>query len=94
MRGIGLPRGWAWLHGTDAYVSLARAWVAAGDPGRAAEVLAAVIGPGRTHGWDAVLDASGATALAAQVALVKVPHQRSAASRAAAQAARSSNTRR
>src|SRR5207249_544104 len=34
-----LPAGYAWVSGTDAYLSLGRAWVAADRPDRAARVL-------------------------------------------------------
>jgi tetratricopeptide (TPR) repeat protein len=62
LRTIGAPEGSAWLYGADAYVSLARAWLARGDDGRANEILAPLLAAGRRTGWTAPL--AGARRLA------------------------------
>ena len=58
--GISLPSGWAWLHGVDAYVSIATAQVAVGQADRAAAVLEGLTGSGSAPAWTAVLEAAGA----------------------------------
>ena len=52
--------GTAWLHGLDAYLSLARAWRDAGDDVRARAILADLGAAGESAGWGVVLEASGA----------------------------------
>ena len=66
LRAATFPAGTAWLHGMDAYLALARAWMDAGRQDRAADVLLPLMTAGRAAGWSAVLDASGATALSLQ----------------------------
>ncbi len=58
------PTGVAWLHGIDVYVTLTQAWLAADRPERALAVLEPLLSAGQRAGWSAVLEASGAVALA------------------------------
>jgi tetratricopeptide (TPR) repeat protein len=51
LRAMTLPPGAAWLYGADVYFSLVRAWRAAGDDGRAAEILESVRAAARRTGW-------------------------------------------
>jgi DNA-binding SARP family transcriptional activator/tetratricopeptide (TPR) repeat protein len=62
-----LPEGNAWLLGVDAYVSLARAWVALDERERARAVLAPLVAAGGAMGWSAVLEVTGAPGLLAAV---------------------------
>ena len=41
--------------GSGSYLAVARAWLAAGDAGRAREVLEPVAAAARTQGWQPVL---------------------------------------
>jgi hypothetical protein len=52
---MSLPPGAAWLYGADVYFSLARAWRAHGDPGRAAEILEPLLAASERTGWVAPL---------------------------------------
>jgi tetratricopeptide (TPR) repeat protein len=51
LRQIQAPEGSAWLLGADAYLAVARAWVARGEPDRAAAVLAPLRTAARRAGW-------------------------------------------
>jgi DNA-binding SARP family transcriptional activator len=79
--GITAPDGAAWLYGADAYVSVARARLAQGDPARAREILDRLLGAASRTGWLAPL--ASARELAGQI---------SSASRAAARSAPSVST--
>jgi hypothetical protein len=61
LRSAQFSPGSAWLHGMDAYVSLARAWSNVGDDVRAEQVLAPLLEAGRRSGWSDLLDVVGAT---------------------------------
>ncbi len=74
---VATPPGRAWLFGAHAYVALARAHLAAGDPARALETVEPVLGPARESGW---LEA------VASVALVAAHARRLAGDEAAARA--------
>ncbi|HTY70965.1 MAG TPA: BTAD domain-containing putative transcriptional regulator [Actinomycetes bacterium] len=91
LRSATFAPGCAWVHGLEAYLALARAWRAAGDDGRAREVLTSVVGPAEDAGWRALMEASGVYALVAELA--PRPQNRSA-SRAAARRAPSEGTSR
>ena len=56
--GITAPEGAAWLFGADAYVSVARARLARGEAGRAAEILAPLLHASARTGWVAPLAAA------------------------------------
>ncbi|MFB9880294.1 AAA family ATPase [Planobispora siamensis] len=51
LRAIQAPPGAAWLQGTDAYVSVARAWLARGAPREALRVLDPVLAAAPAAGW-------------------------------------------
>jgi tetratricopeptide (TPR) repeat protein len=63
------PEGSAWFLGTDAYLSVARAWLAQGRPARARTVLRPLLTASRKSGWlpmeaqACVVDARAAAAL-------------------------------
>jgi tetratricopeptide (TPR) repeat protein len=82
-----IPDGGAWVLGDEAYLSLARAWLARGEPERARAVLAPLLAVARGVPWIATL----AAALAVDGrALIKLGDRETAASelRQAAQLAR------
>ncbi|WP_344388197.1 ATP-binding protein, partial [Asanoa iriomotensis] len=79
------PPGAAWLYGADAYTSVARAWLARGDPARALAVLEPLLAAGARTGWEAPLAAARAVAERARL-------QNSSASSAAARSAPSVST--
>jgi tetratricopeptide (TPR) repeat protein len=82
-----IPDGGAWVLGDEAYLSLARAWLACGEPERARAVLAPLLAVARRMPWIAAL----AAALAVDGrALIKLGDRETAASelRQAAQLAR------
>jgi tetratricopeptide (TPR) repeat protein len=54
---ISLPPDSAWLYGADVYFSVARAWRAQGEPGRAATLLEPLLAASRRTGWVAPLAA-------------------------------------
>jgi DNA-binding SARP family transcriptional activator/ABC-type oligopeptide transport system ATPase subunit len=83
--------GTAWLHGMDAYIALARAWRGHRDDVRALQVLMPLIEAGRRTGWTALLEVTGAMALAADL---QASVQNSSASRVAARRAPSPGTSR
>jgi DNA-binding SARP family transcriptional activator/tetratricopeptide (TPR) repeat protein len=56
LRDVQAPEGRVWMVGAEAYLALARAWVAAGEPARAADVLGQVADAARTQGWESVLE--------------------------------------
>ena len=100
-----LPAGHAWVLGTDAYVSLGRAWLAAGRADRAVLVLTDLVAAGERTGWDAVVRAGGATDLLAEATAAaeaaeaagtadghRTPTQTRSASRAATRSAPSAGT--
>jgi hypothetical protein len=58
VEGITAPEGAAWLFGADAYVSVARARLARGEAGRAAEILAPLLRASARTGWVAPLAAA------------------------------------
>jgi hypothetical protein len=60
-----LPVGYAWVTGADTYLSLGRAWLAAGRPDRAAGVLHQLVAAAETTGWGAMVRAAGAPQLLA-----------------------------
>ncbi|MFI5100288.1 MAG: hypothetical protein ACHQE5_07210, partial [Actinomycetes bacterium] len=60
LREARLPAGHAWVAGADAYLALGRAWLAAGEPERAAAVLESLVGPAEATGWAALVRAAGA----------------------------------
>ena len=45
------PAGSAWLQGVDAYLALARAWLALGEPDRAGQVVAPMLAAAERIGW-------------------------------------------
>jgi tetratricopeptide (TPR) repeat protein len=65
--GLDVPQGRHWMHGTDALTGLARAWLGAGQPGRAAAVLEPLQRVGTDTGWGPFLEASGVDALLVEV---------------------------
>ncbi|GIF51717.1 transcriptional activator [Asanoa ferruginea] len=74
VRAIAAPPGAAWLYGADAYTSVARAWLAQGEPGRAVRVLEPLLAAGARTGWVAPLAtarAVAAQAVAAQTVLTE-----------------------
>ncbi|MEV4619500.1 AAA family ATPase [Asanoa sp. NPDC049573] len=79
------PPGSAWLYGADAYTSVARAWLARGEPGHALRVLGPLLAAGDRTGWVAPLATARAVATAAAA-------QNSSASSAAARSAPSVST--
>jgi len=80
------PDGFAWLAGADAYLSLGRAWLAAGEPDRGAAVLTRLVDAADRAGWTACVRAAGALQL-----LEQCTHS-SALSRAATRSAPSPGT--
>lgn len=48
---VAAPEGAAWLLGLDVYLSVARAWLAAGEPSRARSVLAPLLVAARAQRW-------------------------------------------
>lgn len=52
---IRAPAGGAWLLGSDAYLGVARAWLAAGRPDLAADRVAPLIAAADLHGWTTVM---------------------------------------
>ena len=72
-----IPDGGAWVLGDEAYLSLARAWLARGEPERARAVLAPLLAVARRVPWIATL----AAALAVDGrALIKLGDRETAAS--------------
>ena len=55
LRAVRAPAGRVWMLGAESYLAVARAWLAAGDPGRSAEVLAPLVAAARSMGWQPVL---------------------------------------
>ncbi|MDQ1643371.1 MAG: hypothetical protein QOJ90_2722 [Actinomycetota bacterium] len=55
LRAVQAPEGRVWMLGAESYLALARAWLAAGDPTRAREILAALAAAARAQGWRPVL---------------------------------------
>jgi hypothetical protein len=55
LREVQAPEGRVWMVGADSYLSLARAWSAAGDPARAGEILDPLVTAARAQGWRPVL---------------------------------------
>jgi DNA-binding SARP family transcriptional activator/tetratricopeptide (TPR) repeat protein len=55
LRAVRAPAGRVWMLGAESYLAVARAWLAAGDPGRSTEVLAPVLAAARSLGWRPVL---------------------------------------
>lgn len=51
LAGVTAPPAAAWLLGADAYVSVARAWLARDRPARARRTLAPLLAAARAHGW-------------------------------------------
>ncbi|MEV4413136.1 AAA family ATPase [Catellatospora sp. NPDC049609] len=51
---VDTPSGYAWMIGADVHLSIARAWLAAGDPDRARAVLAPLLAATAQPGWAAV----------------------------------------
>ena len=51
LAGVTAPPAAAWLLGADAYVSVARAWIARDRPARARRTLAPLRAAARAHGW-------------------------------------------
>jgi tetratricopeptide (TPR) repeat protein len=58
LAGAGLPAGDAWVLGYEAYLSVARAWLTAGQPERARAVLAPLLGAVERVPWVAALAAA------------------------------------
>jgi hypothetical protein len=56
IRGIECPADSAWLLGADAYLCTARAWLARGEAGHAADVLAPFLRAARRCGWKPLLE--------------------------------------
>jgi tetratricopeptide (TPR) repeat protein len=80
------PQGTAWLHGLEAYLSLARAWRDAGDGPRARSIVTEICVAGEAAGWGAVLTATGATELMNELSPGRRPQNRSASKVAARRA--------
>ena len=89
LTGISAPPGSAWLLGADAYVSVARAWLANDEPDRARAVLVPLLAAARRLQWIPVIaegelvdatarmiigDPRASAALAAVAALAKAHH--------------------
>ncbi len=55
LRAVRAPQGQIWLFGSESYLAVARAWLAAGDPSRSREVLAPLVAAARAQGWRPVL---------------------------------------
>ncbi|GIF77482.1 ATP-binding protein [Asanoa siamensis] len=85
LRAVVAPPGAAWLYGADVYTSVARAWLARGEPARAAAVLDPLLSAGDRTGWRAPL-------AAARAARLRADRQNSSASSAAARSAPSVST--
>jgi hypothetical protein len=85
--------GTAWLHGLEAYLSLARAWRDSGDDVRARAVLTNLCDAGEAAGWSVVLAASGATDLMSELGRTPLSQNKSA-SKVAARRAPSAGTAR
>ena len=51
LAGVTAPPAAAWVLGADAYVSVARAWIARDRPARARRTLAPLLAAARAHGW-------------------------------------------
>jgi DNA-binding SARP family transcriptional activator/tetratricopeptide (TPR) repeat protein len=59
LAGAALPAGSAWLLGADAYLCVARAWLAHGEPARARAVLAPLLAAARRLRWVPALGTGG-----------------------------------
>ena len=55
LRGVQAPDGQVWMLGAESYLAVARAWLAAGNPDRANEVLAPLVAAARAQGWGHVV---------------------------------------
>ena len=55
LRRVDAPAGQVWMLGAGAYLAIGRAWVAAGDTARAAELFTEVASAARSQGWQPVL---------------------------------------
>jgi DNA-binding SARP family transcriptional activator/tetratricopeptide (TPR) repeat protein len=55
LRAVRAPAGRVWMLGAESYLAVARAWLAAGDPLRAEEVLAPLVTAARSLAWRPVL---------------------------------------
>jgi len=55
LRAVRAPAGQVWMLGSESYLAVARAWLAAGEPARSAEVLAPLVAAARSMGWRPVL---------------------------------------
>jgi DNA-binding SARP family transcriptional activator len=80
IREIQVGPGAAWLAGCDAYLSVARAWLAHQEPGRAARVLDPLLAAAARAGWQA--PAASARSLAERAGLV-LPSARTGGKRGA-----------
>jgi tetratricopeptide (TPR) repeat protein len=59
---VAAPSGAAWLAGADAYLGVARAWLARGEPARALDAVGPLLRAAERNHWSAVVDAAGAVA--------------------------------
>jgi hypothetical protein len=91
LRAIVAPPGAAWLYGADAYTSVARAWLAQGEPGHAVRLLEPLLAAGTRTGWVAPLATARAVAAQASAAHAQA-RQNSSANSAAARSAPSVST--
>jgi len=73
VRSIGAPPGSAWLYGAEAYVAVARAWLARGETGRAREILAPLLVASERTGWVAPLAAARQADALCRAALASPP---------------------
>jgi DNA-binding SARP family transcriptional activator/tetratricopeptide (TPR) repeat protein len=59
---VAAPSGAAWLAGADAYLGVARAWLARGEPARALDAVGPLLRAAERNHWSVVIDAAGAVA--------------------------------
>jgi tetratricopeptide (TPR) repeat protein len=88
LAGVTAPAGGAWLLGADAYLAVARAWLAAGAPERAAAVLDRFLPAAQAAGWPVLVALGSALAGEAAGARGDAAAARRLAERAATLAAR------
>lgn len=88
LAGVRLPAGDAWVLGYEAYLSVARAWLTAGQPERARAVLAPLLGAVQRVPWVAALAAALVVNGEALARLGELAQARAALDRATALAGR------
>ncbi len=68
LAGVTAPAGGAWLLGADSYLAVARGWLSAGEPERAAVALAPFLDAAARAGWQPLLALGGEVAAACAAA--------------------------